>query len=243
MNLVVRSLLMMSLLLTLANCSNDGSKPFTNEYDDQSAADQFVNNFDLQCDGPCLEGVGGLLTTSETIKHGYFVTTTSYSVGFCSQTLIGPDLVLTNRHCLSDKVNQYKGRSCGEMTAVFPAQNGKPAQRVKCASIVDMSEDLEADKDGKIEKNGADWAILRLAQTVNRKYFKVNTNGVPHDSKIVAHPVIYEKGWDDRVKHGRIRKAECTSKMNHSSSAFYISPQSLLVTSDCNINFPSGSSG
>ena len=97
----------------------------------------------------------------------------------CTSFLIGPDLLLTNHHCLPLQVRK-PGTDCRGLAWVhFPRLGDKPADSVSCGEVVALSTTSE-----RIDQS--DWALVRLARRVARKPLSLARDGVRDRDSLVS---------------------------------------------------------
>jgi Trypsin-like peptidase domain len=244
MNKSARVLFFSLALPLLTQCleSEDSKYVSTFEFNDKKHAEQVVSNISVSCENlnHCQESSGGLLfvETQQAFYGNY------YTGGVCSQTLIGPNRILTNRHCLPGNALS-KGASCDNITVFFPATRNKHPEKIKCKSVVDLSAKYTAS-----EAHHPDWAILELVSSSNRTPVPVDASGIPHDSETTAYPVYYQRsdiqsGTSSTLFTitGKIKKRTCTSKMNTALSQYYIHPENPIFISVCDGEIVHGNSG
>jgi|GEM_PF-4180850 len=246
---MLRFVFLLALGLTtiaLTNCNEKDESvhvnglSFENEFDAQAA----LNKIEISCENPtgCPSYVGGLVaerTTYKAKKAGGYEKSFGFSV--CSQTLIAPNRVLTNRHCLTPTV-RVAGSSCSEVTLIFPPIPGRDGERVKCKSILSLSAQY-----GKGDRFAPDWAILELESNVDRTPVEVNPQGIANLSDLKLFPVYYQKIDSGQqgvsTLKGAIESVSCVSRMNTLLSRHYNHPLSPLVALNCDHEIIRGNSG
>ncbi len=193
----------------------------------------------------CPDYAGGLAyPVSEVIQRKMI-----YGVQGCSQTLIAPDQIITNRHCLpQDSVKV--GASCDNITVVFPQTKQSPRESLACQTILEVSP-LYPDPN-RLE-TFPDWAILQLVHPVQRNPIEVDTSGVPHKTTLKTFPVYYEYAKTKNIEvetnsiktvaSGNIKKTSCRSYMDLFSSYYYNHPHSPLLNFICDSDTIYGNSG
>ncbi len=238
-------LLFLSLALPLLTQCLEAEKPkhvYRFDFDNEQQAKQVLSSLSVTCESPgsCPEASGGLFYL-ETTKYSY---STSYSGGTCSQTLIAPNKILTNRHCLPANA-LVKGAACSNVTAFFPPTLNKPAEKIVCKSVLDLSAAYTAS-----DSIHPDWAVLELVSDSTRTPVATNTDGIPQDTVISAFPVYYSRTFIQSNGNsatfsitGKIRKISCTSKMNSAYSTYYVHAQNPLVSLVCDTEVIHGNSG
>lgn len=212
------------------------------DFDNEQQAQQVLSSLSVNCETPgsCPEASGGLFFI-ETTKSYY---STSYNGGTCSQTLIAPNKVLTNRHCLPANALS-RGAACANVTVFFPATLNKPVEKIVCKSVLDLSASYTA-----TDSMHPDWAVLELVSDSTRNPVSTNTDGIPKDTVVNAFPVYYSRTSIQNNGNsatfsitGKIRKISCTSKMNSAYSTYYVHAQNPLVSLVCDTEVIHGNSG
>ena len=187
----------------------------------------------------CPDFAGVLAFPIKEIKEGVL----SHKTGVCSQTLIAPDRILTNGHCLPEGFfkNDF---SCEDIIVAFPKTKQSPYESVTCQSVLDW-------KDDPNEEVTLDWAILQLSRPVKRKPVVVDISGVPNKTLLRAFPFYLESienlevgtnAIKSSVK-GNIGKNSCHSYMDIFNSVYYNHPQSPLLNLFCDNDVIPGNSG
>lgn len=231
-----------ALLVSSCSDSDESSYVYRVDFDNKDQAQSFLTDVSISCEkiGDCAESSGGLAFVEETQSFW----SVHYSGGVCSQTLIAPNKILTNRHCLPDSA-LTKGANCKNITVFFPATTSKPMEKINCKSVSEIS----AKHSGSTTAR-PDWAVLELASNSSRVPVQLDTSGIPHETSIVAYPVYYTKSdITTSVRkakfsvRGEIRKISCSSKMNSVFSNYYIHPLNPLFSLVCNYKVISGNSG
>jgi hypothetical protein len=97
----------------------------------------------------------------------------------CTSFLIGPDLLLTNHHCLPLPVRKPGADCRGWAWIHFPRLGDKPADSVSCGEVVSLSATSE-----RIDQS--DWALVKLARPVSRKPLPLARDGVRDQDSLVS---------------------------------------------------------
>lgn len=252
--LSIKLLLLLPVVFLISSCGkkdNDDS-PYIDEVivDNRSEADKLIDGINLSCENPasCPEYVGGLVSISQSYeKKSYYDLYPSLyqKLGFCSLTLIAPNKVLTNRHCLPSNL-QYKGAICSNIVAVFPASKNRPLAKAYCKSVTDLS-DLYDEKFSGPLPYLPDWTILELVENIDRSPISINTSGVEDNTALNLYPVYYRHaeynyGGISQIV-GVIKEVPCKSNMTNFLSFRYNNPNDPVLTLNCDANIIKGNSG
>ena len=121
MRFIVKGLLTLGVVGSLLSCGSSTSGTSSKRPDRDRAAGNRVESLesfsesDVYCAVPgkeCPNNVAKL--TMRWKEEG------EYRIGFCSGTLVGPDLIITNRHCIPPGF-QRNGADCKDaIVALFP---------------------------------------------------------------------------------------------------------------------------
>ena len=221
--LMVQSLLSGCGLILLASLSDSSERT----YDNPNTAEVSFKQSTVECnEADCPTFAGGL----------YNLKADKLSVGACSLTLIGPDRVLTNAHCIPDDIN-HEGATCrGRILINFPKSEGFAAERIECQSVEKI-----ASNSYKVDE--PDWAILKLRRVTNRPAAVMNQNGIPDHSDITLYKINFDL-YASTPSVGRVRKTQCKGNTNHMDSEESVGPMSALMNlSHCDVKMISGNSG
>ena len=160
---------------------------------------------------------------------GFLAAANAGGVGLCTAVLIGPDLVLTNSHCVPEDLKQ-SGASCANRVRIaFPAQDA--------AGIVE--EVLDCDEVVSVSAIGdpaflavPDYALLRLSHASQRRPISLGAaNGVGDSELLSVHRATLTSS--DRPL-ASIDSAVCRSVMNSAVLPSYNRPNSpILLLADC----------
>ncbi|MEM7606747.1 MAG: trypsin-like peptidase domain-containing protein [Myxococcota bacterium] len=109
------------------------------------------------------------------------------AMGFCSATLVAPDLVLTAGHCLGGVGVSTERARCADISVLFDFTSGteffSPESVYSCASVESIrNEDIP---------NNLDWALIRLDRAVRGRNVAPILRGTPAPGTPVmqiAHP-------------------------------------------------------
>ncbi len=207
-----------------------------------------IGDLSISCEDldHCPDYVGGLFTVTQEDTANSFIP--QWGIGLCSQTLIAPDKILTNRHCLPEQ-SLEPNLPCSNITVIFPKTKSKEAEIVGCQSVIALSEEIFDEVDGKSTLE-EDWAILQLDRPVRRTPIEISLQGVPHQANLTAFPVYYEKSkvryFSDTIKpvvKGQIKKVSCLAHMNSALIPTYNYPHNSILSLVCNRKVIGGNSG
>lgn len=97
----------------------------------------------------------------------------------CTSFLVGPDLLLTNHHCLPAP-SRKAGADCRGLAWVhFPRLGDLPADSASCGEVVSLSATSE-----RIDQ--PDWALVKLARPVSRRPLPLARDGVRDGDSLVS---------------------------------------------------------
>lgn len=174
----------------------------------QSLGAQF--NYKVECDNPqdCPEWFAGLL----------------HSQGVCSSSLIKPDVIVTNYHCLPDHLTQVGADCHRKIEFIFPKSSQHDELRVACDKVVHLSPPL-----GK-EIIRPDYAFLQLKEPVRRRPLTVSQRGFPDQAKVS----IYKMDPQNPKNQAIIRKIECLVVQNSIMNPYFTTDTApMVLLGDC----------
>jgi hypothetical protein len=150
-------------------------------------------------------------------------------VGMCSASLIAPNRILTNSHCVSLKPDT--------MQIVFPAVPGFHQKRIKVRRIIYASP-IELDESKVIGKR-SDYALLELDEPSDRPVLNPSVQGIRDDEDLISYVMT---PTSDRRVEARMDQIRCKSVMNSALQPGYVHPfAETLTLSHCKV--VSGNSG
>lgn len=120
---------------------------------------------------PALAGDGNLRPLETGVVAGRWAAVGRIDLGsrgFCSGTLIAPDVVLTAAHCLYDKATGEPYRPA-DLTFLAGWRNGRAeASREALMTLPhpDFRPDLDQDSVARISQTGSDLGLIKLAQPI-----------------------------------------------------------------------------
>lgn len=229
----MRILFALVLILTLSACGKrrDNSQlSFINKLD----AIRQMEKSTVECsNGSCPSFVGGLFFVDVDPKNEK-----GWGVGGCSLTLIGPDLVLTNGHCVPREIRSA-GAGCGQSIKFsFPDSRGNAAEKIDCSHVVSISHDPN-----DTEKTKIDYAILRMSRSTTRTPVESSYNGVQNNQSVILYKVNFFMNEDD-VNQGEIVRTQCTANSNHADATQHTGVYGPIINIDsCDDRLRLGNSG
>lgn len=127
------------------------------------------------------------------------------SVGQCTAFLVGPQIVLTNSHCIPDDL-KTAGSSCSDRIWIyFPELGDLPPLRAGCAQI------LEASTLPQVVKATPDYAVIRLDQPIHRTPLILNRSGFKDQDE---YQIVKIDPQSTTSAIGAMTRATCKAKHN-----------------------------
>jgi hypothetical protein len=157
---------------------------------------KIVQNVQLTCrNGECDPSVGLLTVTLQ--NQG------DWNVGQCTASLIGPDVIVTNGHCIPQDLEANGSDCTNRMWLTFADQTGHPEfdRQVGCSQV------LFRRKDGGMD--GADYAYIKLARSVNRPVVRQTQSGFENNKLYHLHKI--NPGRLSEGMAGQMQKVDCLS--------------------------------
>lgn len=145
----------------------------------------------------------------------------------CSASLIAPDILVTNAHCVPKDIAKA-GASCqGRIWMNFGAQKGQPNldRQVECAQVIYTHKEKNAADLSIFET--PDYAYLKLVRPSNRPILRLSRGGFEHEKEYLLHKVNPIKTLG--ALRGEMEKVTC--KALHDSAIF---AQNLTKNSQVN---------
>lgn len=201
------SIIILSLAFLLAACGAKVSTTNTSATANISAAEveAIMNNQVFECksmDGkPCPEGLARLLIINKK---------KSSKSKLCSGFMMGPDVMVTNHHCISN---------LGDCRNTFVAiYNGASYEQNRCNSIIRLFSDI---KDPADSRKVLDVAIVKLEKKYSGRTFKP-ADARPGVNQTVSAWVIDHTGNDQtnpNLHESRILEIKCrvSGQQDHQS--------------------------
>ena len=231
MRFIVKGLLTLGVVGSLLSCGSSTSGTSSKRPDRDRAAGNRVESLesfsesDVYCAVPgkeCPNNVAKL--TMRWKEEG------EYRIGFCSGTLVGPDLIITNRHCIPPGF-QRNGADCkNAIVALFPKTKTGEREKLDCLNVVQVFPD-EADQ--------PDMAVIKVERTkFRRDPLTLVKNSLSHGDQLTAYTMDPGSGV-----YGSIRKKTCKVSQD---DIYYFNQDSFagnMVISGDNCNVIGGNSG
>lgn len=215
--------------------------------DNAAAAAASMRKSNVRCADPnlCNDSVGGLFAYFDKPQFDYGTgEDTPTGIGACNFTLTASDEVITNVHCIP-RYMAVEGTDCSKHIVLkFPETNNYAAEEVQCAQVLHVSKEYD-----KENANSPDWAVLKLARSVNRPVPQKSFAGLENKSKVLMFPATYTFGAGfvsgDTIDYysGTIKKYECVSNMGQFLAPHYNHKNSPLIGGTCDHNLLHGNSG
>jgi hypothetical protein len=142
----------------------------------------------------------------------------SFTTG-CTGSLIAPDVLVTNRHCVPQFLLEERNSKDVAITAFFPKTAGYPAEKAVVGYLI-----------GTSPKNfgmNADFAFLRLLEPLNRPTVKISRAGV-EDAEILS---VYTYRVNQKVGGTEIFKyVACEAAFSSLFDRSFNSKKHLILT-------------
>lgn len=193
----LKSLLLLAAVASIVSCGSSTSGPSSRKPDRERAAGNRAESLNqlnesyVYCAVPgkeCPNNVAKL--TMRWLEDG------KYRIGFCSGTLVGDDLILTNRHCIPPGFKQ-NGAACKDAIKImFPETKTGDEERLDCLNIVQVFEELP---------DQPDIAVIRIERPASRRdIVPMVGNSLSHGDTLTAYTM--NPGSE---LYGSIRKKTC----------------------------------
>lgn len=221
-------------LLAACNPTLEVAEENSGEYryfeDMPTARSAFESAF-IQCgDGECPESSVGVFTLH--------IDSFSSKLGHCSGTLIAPDKVLTNEHCLPEDISQVGASCVGQIRLAFAATSGHSKESVGCERVEQVPVVPE-----KKDTLRPDWAILKLERPVSRRFRPLSQEGgIQAEQPVKLFKINFDLTSIDPM--GYVQETSCLANTHHYFSREHIGPLSAVFNiSHCDKKLISGNSG
>lgn len=159
-------------------------------------------------------------------------------VGQCTGFLISSDLLLTNSHCIPEKLHPVGSDCSKHIEVLFPDTLSKNSTRALCQTVLKASEiEPLADLQKALGKNASvstpDYALIRLDRKIERKTLSLSRSGIADNEEIASLSV--DPSSRTSVQ-GILRKKVCIARQKSEMAPDFISNQSPLVgATDCKV--------
>jgi V8-like Glu-specific endopeptidase len=111
---------------------------------------------------------------------GQFVALVGSKSYQCTASLIAPDVVLTNSHCLNNDEKLSPDEICKRAAIVFANQSAAGREVAECEKVLVKSKIDSADKTNL----NPDYAILKLKTPLRRGFFKISREGIADQAQL-----------------------------------------------------------
>jgi hypothetical protein len=136
----------------------------------------------------------------------------------CTAILVGPDLMLTNRHCLPERL-QRDGADCRDhVSFFFPKSKNHPAQKFDCERVQHISNELSD------QFLTPDFVFLRLKEDAGRPAVPYSRDGLPDQTNFRIYVM------DPENEGGVLRMKTCEATQNTVVNPYYTNSLSPIVT-------------
>lgn len=240
MNSILK-IFVLALFLVAGACSKKTSGSNTVQYflfDSPEIARMVFSQGKITCrNNECVNPVGGLSTfTAYKTDRGQI----RYEVGVCSMTLVGPDLILTNRHCIPADLRSSGADCLNRIRFRFPTTTMYSSGSFDCKQIVELSKPKSADA------AELDWALVQMTVSTIRTPATPNATGVDVKKTVTLYPVEYTlHEVNDLISaDGEMHKVRCTTNPDNSLFNQFVNKLSaIFIADDCTEDIIQGNSG
>lgn len=142
---------------------------------------------------------------------GMIVSASTDSVSWCTGSLIAPDIMLTNTHCIPSDL-QKNGSQCeGRVWLNFPENTANARELIECQEVMTVSFDSSYDLDRLPDDQDPrlDYAFVKMKKITSRKNYSIEGKGFGHGDKVTAFVVDPDKSTKDRMQ-GKLYEVPCT---------------------------------
>ena len=158
------------------------------------AAQRRAMNARLTCEGGRCHQSVGLVTIVNKEENGW-------GAGQCTGSLIAPDVVATNGHCIPMDIKDAGADCRGRLWITFGDEAGLDKQ-LACSRIIYRHKDTNLD--------GADYAYFKLEKRSNRAPLRPSRAGFEHNKPYFLHKVNPVRAGPNAIG-GHMEKASCLS--------------------------------
>lgn len=149
---------------------------------------------------------------------GWFAHPKNHEGGNCSSFLLRPDVIATNRHCLSEDVSHAKDPCKGKMTFHFPETDRHKKESRECSEVLQVSDKFSD------EYIPLDIAILKLDRPLEREVLDLVQTGL-NDNAMFS----IVKMDQDPSGGGTIRRVSCKAIQNSVINPYFQNNQSPII--------------
>ncbi len=162
--------------------------------------------YDVHCENSqdCPSAIAGLAIDKSSVCTGFLID---------SKTLV------TNFHCIPKDLQKIGSNCQNRIQFSFPKTENHAAEVVECDRLISISESI---KEGNL---GVDYAILKLAKSIDRKPIEVQATGFSDEESVQ----IYKIDPGDNNK-GTLKKVQCTAIQNTVLNPYFVNDLSPVVT-------------
>lgn len=165
------------------------------------AAQRRAQNVKLACEGgKCHQSVG-LVSIVNKEENGW-------GAGQCTGSLVAPDVVVTNGHCIPLDLKEPGADCRGRLWITFGDDAGLDKQ-LACSKVLFRKKDTSFD--------GADYAFFQLEKRSNRPVLRHSREGIEANKQYFLHKVNPTRAGSDAIG-GNMEKVGC--KAIHDSVLF-----------------------
>ncbi len=184
-------------------------------------ARSFSSGYSMVCTGgECPDAVAAFISEAQGNESEW----TSHIL--CSSTLIEPNKIITNRHCLRADM-QIAGADCSARSEViFPQTKNYPAQVYACKRIVEVSD--------------SDWAVVEFSGSTSRPTQSLSDRSIEFGETLTSYPIFYNGFFPI----GEIHKVNCTSaELGYLDNSTFHPESSHFFATNCTEAIRVGNSG
>lgn len=227
-------------LAFLAACSKKESSgldgPQTLTFSSEVEARKVLESERVKCDGDCPDSVASFFLYHTKVETA---AGTSHIINHCSATLIAPDQVLTNFHCIEglvaegDVLDPKKDDVYIEIK--FPKTSNFEFESIKGVKILKASKNY-------VRFIAPDWAIIKLEKATKRKPVALSSESVANNIPVQLFPVYFD--LTTKPSSGVIKQVKCMQSFESFGDIFAVDKESpLFVIDQCSAQLVHGNSG
>jgi hypothetical protein len=95
----------------------------------------------------------------------------------CTAWLADERTLITNSHCIPDRLRKTGSACEGQLSVVFPKSGEHPEEIADCETVLSASDIPGKDQDGYMQQ--PDYAALRLTRSLSRPALRISRQGLP----------------------------------------------------------------